>query len=1002
LRALFVLLLAALPALALDEEIRTDVTLPPGPLNIRPPLRVLADGITVDLGEAVLVGSADGTDPDRFEGTGIEISGRKNVTIRGGKLKGFKCAILAKDCTGLVLDGVDVSGNFAQRLHSTPEREDGSDWPWPHENDEQQWRKNYGAGICLEKCFRATVRDCTGRHQQNGLILDRCEACRIYDNDFSFNSGWGIAMWRSCENMISRNKCDWCVRGYSFGVYDRGQDSAGILVFEQCSNNVFARNSATHSGDGFFLYAGHETTQRTGEGGSNDNVVKGNDFSHAVANAIEATFSRGNRFVKNRCDDSNYGIWGGYSYQTWIEGNTMEGNSVAGIAIEHGELNWIERNTIAGSPRGIWLWWDDDKELLAGPFGRKHSCKSSGYILTLNDLKDNKVGIFLENTSSWRINPPLPPRRDPAILETKGDCPEGSVTWPMFGERLPDWMDREFTLLTRPVELGSREPFLPKDHPRGRKYIMIGEWGPLDPTKPAVYPTEATGSCTYRVVGADAYEVTVPDGFQVEKDGSLFRVTSGPGLHDFTGDVRVGDQRFPFKGRLFHAKWTVSHWTWGKENDPRENGNWAALIATKPRTVTETDRIDFAWAGGGPKDVGTDHFATRAETNVTLPKGRYEIRTLSDDGVRVLVDGRVVQEDWTWHGPKENVSEVDLDAGEHAIVVEHFEIDGYAVLRLDIGMLAGNSEEEHPVPPCRVAAYSGKYVGDPRLDAIREGLPARAEAARRKLEDLLGEKVPPVEIRLEDAGNDRSGVFAESGQGFIALKTEYLVLGAFDVDKTLAHEMFHCLQRAKLGKRYDRLPEWAREGAALYVAGEGPDRARSLAWIAGKDGMAKLVNGLKGPHGLFDYYEDCAAFERVGARGRDLVKKLLETDDVAAAVKEVLGEDMATFEQETSAYARTVLAPILRAGNVPSSMLLYAQELARDGKDAEALEWLRGVLKGYRTEAWILGDAIRLEVELLRRTGSAEYAEAAKRAEKDLTVFPPAVPPAPPDPPAAK
>ena len=42
---------------------------------------------------------------------------------------------------------------------------------------------------------------------------------------------------------------------------------AAILVFEQCNNNLFANNSATHSGDGFFLWAG-QTTMDTGEGGS--------------------------------------------------------------------------------------------------------------------------------------------------------------------------------------------------------------------------------------------------------------------------------------------------------------------------------------------------------------------------------------------------------------------------------------------------------------------------------------------------------------------------------------------------------------------------------------------------------------------------------------------------------------------------------------------------------------------------------------------------------------
>lgn len=174
----------------------------------------------------------------------------------------------------------------------------------------------------------------------------------------------------------------------------------------------------------------------------------------------------------------------------------------------------------------------------------------------------------------------------------------------------------------------------------------------------------------------------MPEGFAVEKDGRTFRVRGGRGLCEFTGEVRIGDRRFPFKGLLLNAKWTIRHWKW--EKDPREEGAWAALVATKPLSVAESDRLDCVWGGGGPKDVAPDRFATRAETNLTLPKGRYELKTLSDDGVRVLVNGKVVQEDWTWHGPKENATLLDLDAGEHEIVVEHFEIDGYAVLRLEL------------------------------------------------------------------------------------------------------------------------------------------------------------------------------------------------------------------------------------------------------------------------------------------------------------------------------
>ena len=90
------------------------------------------------------------------------------------------------------------------------------------------------------------------------------------------------------------NRIDWCVRGYSHGFYNRGQDSAGLLMYEQSSGNTVASNSITHGGDGLFLWAG-QSTMDTGQGGATTTILR-NDFSHAPANGIEATFSR-NTFV---------------------------------------------------------------------------------------------------------------------------------------------------------------------------------------------------------------------------------------------------------------------------------------------------------------------------------------------------------------------------------------------------------------------------------------------------------------------------------------------------------------------------------------------------------------------------------------------------------------------------------------------------------------------------------------------------------------------------------
>lgn len=356
--------------------------------------------------------------PDRCNDTALVIERRTKVELRNAKLAGFKVGIYARNCENLVFDNLTFSDMFRQRLHSTPDREDTRDWLWPHNNDNGEWRTNYGACIYLENCKNCVIRNCSARGTQNGIILDKCEGCQVYNNDFSYCSGWGCALWRSSKNTIAQNRFDYCVRGYSHGVYARGQDSAGILVFEQCCDNTFAYNSATHSGDGFFLYAGHETTQRTGKGGCNRNLVYGNDFSYAVANGIEATFSEGNVFAKNRLIGCDYGIWGGYSYNTIMSQNEIADSLTAGIAIEHGHDNWIEGNRISNSrpgrlvtkkpyciwrPVGIWLWWDEDKEIADGVYGKNQNSKSERNTITRNRIGGPEASILLEATTAATI-----------------------------------------------------------------------------------------------------------------------------------------------------------------------------------------------------------------------------------------------------------------------------------------------------------------------------------------------------------------------------------------------------------------------------------------------------------------------------------------------------------------------------------------------------------------------------------------------------------------------
>ncbi len=104
--------------------------------------------------------------------------------------------------------------------------------------------------------------------------------------------------------------------------------------------------------------------------------------------------------------------------------------------------------------------------------------------------------------------------------------------------------------------------------------------------------------------------------------------------------------------------------------------------------------LDLAYGHGGPTNalkldnagaLKADHFGMIATTTIPLTKGRWRITTLSDDGVRVLADGKPVIENWTWHAPTTDNGILTLDADrEVAFTVEHFELDGYSVLKFDI------------------------------------------------------------------------------------------------------------------------------------------------------------------------------------------------------------------------------------------------------------------------------------------------------------------------------
>lgn len=761
-------LLAAVPAWALPvlEVTRDDtrltrscrVVIPPGAViadtNTNGVLHVAADGVTLEFAPgSELRGAPPGTPGDQLRGIGIRIEGRRNVRVVNARVHGYFNGLVAVRADGLRVVGGDFSDNYRQRLRSTPRAEDGADWLFPHHNDHFKWRDQYGGALCVEASARVIIREVRVRRGQNGILLDRVTDAQIYDNDCSFLSGWGLALWRSSRNVIARNAFDFCVRGHVEGVYNRGQDSAGILCFEQSSDNVFVENSATHGGDGFFGFAGREALgelwlerererlrRETGRQevddlmrvppevardfsarGCNRNVLLGNDFSYAPAHGIEITFSEGNVIARNRLvENAICGIWGGYSSDTLIAENFIAGNGGmayglerGGVNMEHAADNRIVANTFLNNKCAIHLWWDHDAALLRSPGVAGHYRGVSGnviagntfivdgrhpftalrpdeklVVLQLRDDGTNNVrdNVYAANTVRLEVTNAVEFAVQPGITLRREGTP------PRYA-------------LPRLKVPGKTRPVGARPHLRGRDKILLDEWGPWDHESPLVRPlAEGGGERTWEVFGVTNLQVELrASGARLEREpgpggrSELLRLRAEPGVRPYELRLEGANFQQVLRGTLVGASWEAVFFSWPATADPREDlAGWRAL-ATGPTAVqTRLGALDLNYGWRGPKDLGLnaalnqrgpggDHFGMIARTRLALPAGRWRLVSWSDDGVRVTINGQPVIENWTWHGPTRDEGYFEQPAaGEVAITVEHFEIDGYAVLRLEI------------------------------------------------------------------------------------------------------------------------------------------------------------------------------------------------------------------------------------------------------------------------------------------------------------------------------
>jgi len=102
-----------------------------------------------------------------------------------------------------------------------------------------------------------------------------------------------------------------------------------------------------------------------------------------------------------------------------------------------------------------------------------------------------------------------------------------------------------------------------------------------------------------------------------------------------------------------------------------------------PVLVRQDGAVNFDWGGGGPGNgVPDDRFSVIWERSTYVKAGTYRFYAMSDDGVRVFVDGHLIIDQWNEHPTQSYFGDIYLGEGQHSLRVEYYEEGGVANIRV--------------------------------------------------------------------------------------------------------------------------------------------------------------------------------------------------------------------------------------------------------------------------------------------------------------------------------
>jgi parallel beta-helix repeat protein len=316
--------------------------------------------------DIILDGDSCTVDGTTYQGYMIKINNSQNIVIKNfDSVFKYKYAVYVTNSSYIQMFGNCFSRN----------KVDSIGWI----NVWADYLLALGGGVMMYQSRGADIYDNVMKYQNDGVALYHCDSIRIHNNDFAWNTSYGIRMFWTDSCDIYENVANHINRPFT-----DPSDCAALLMIISNENRV-VNNDLSYSGDGVFL-GQYEHSDIL-----NNNYFAWNECSYSPHNAIEATFADGNVYKHNNCNFSHYGFWLGYSFNSLVDSNEITGNFNSGIAIDRGFNNTITNNHIMQNPLGIELWE-------GSPISGYENQSSHDYFIRDNVIERNTIGISAKHS----------------------------------------------------------------------------------------------------------------------------------------------------------------------------------------------------------------------------------------------------------------------------------------------------------------------------------------------------------------------------------------------------------------------------------------------------------------------------------------------------------------------------------------------------------------------------------------------------------------------------